>query len=90
MTGPTIATLTAPPASGWMAKAACRDCPPGDHDDAFGLTHEQARFAAAWCARCPVADPCLDYAETRNIREGVYGGLTDSQRHRRRTPGLRP
>lgn len=66
----------------WMRRAACRDCPDDDHDAAFGPTEaEQRWFIAAYCTRCPVAADCYDYAEQRNIRDGVYGGLPHRQRN---------
>ena len=62
----------------WARDGACTTVDPeiffGDsRDHPFGE-------AIAVCSTCPVIDQCLDYAITANIRYGVWGGLTPSQR----------
>lgn len=37
--------------------------------------------AKAVCARCEVRAACLDYAIRQGIADGVWGGLTPSERH---------
>jgi hypothetical protein len=32
------------------------------------------------CARCPVRQPCLDYALSHAITHGIWGGLTERDR----------
>jgi hypothetical protein len=32
------------------------------------------------CARCPVRQPCLEYALSNRIASGVWGGLTERER----------
>jgi hypothetical protein len=32
------------------------------------------------CAACPVRQPCLDYAITNRISDGIWGGLTERER----------
>ena len=32
------------------------------------------------CARCPVRQPCLDYAISHGITHGVWGGLAERDR----------
>ena len=32
------------------------------------------------CARCPVRQPCLDYAISHGIVDGIWGGLTERDR----------
>ena len=41
---------------------------------------ESAESARRVCARCPVREPCLDYAITNRIVYGVWGGLTGRER----------
>lgn len=48
----------------------------------------QAADAKAVCRTCPVAEHCLQYALQQRIDEGIYGGLTESERrriHKRKT-----
>ncbi len=69
----------------WQKDAACLD---KETDLWFALdgTAEQGE-ALAHCHVCPVLTDCLQYAVANNIREGVWGGQTESQRAaaRRRT-----
>jgi WhiB family transcriptional regulator, redox-sensing transcriptional regulator len=63
-------------------QAACRSADP----DLFfpmagpraGLTEIRAK---AVCARCPVREPCLDYAIETGQPHGVWGGTTVDERH---------
>ena len=32
------------------------------------------------CARCPVCQPCLEYALSNRITHGIWGGLTERER----------
>ena len=32
------------------------------------------------CARCPVRQPCLDYALSNRITHGIWGGMTERER----------
>jgi WhiB family transcriptional regulator, redox-sensing transcriptional regulator len=59
----------------WQTEAACRDI---DVTDFFGTVEQQAD-ATRICAGCPVQPDCLDYALTRNMRHGVWGGHTEQQ-----------
>ena len=68
----------------WQDSAACRE-----HSNLlfFGEEGEselekQAREARAKgvCARCPVTDPCLEFAMETNQKYGIWGGLTDKER----------
>lgn len=47
--------------------------------------------AKSFCARCPVAEACLQYALDRGEAHGVWGGMTEGERRaelaRRRAPG---
>jgi WhiB family transcriptional regulator, redox-sensing transcriptional regulator len=68
----------------WQDDALCRE-----HDNVvfFGEEGEselekQAREAHAKsiCQRCPVAEPCLEFAMETNQKYGIWGGLTDKER----------
>jgi WhiB family redox-sensing transcriptional regulator len=68
----------------WRDRAACLGADPelfhsSPSDRAGGGTRREAR-AKAVCARCPVRAECLDWATSRDIREGIWGGLTPEER----------
>ena len=63
--------------SSWRDRAACRGADP---DLFFPERGESAESARRVCARCPVREPCLDYAVTNRIVHGVWGGLTGWER----------
>jgi WhiB family redox-sensing transcriptional regulator len=63
----------------WFDDAACRDV---DTDIFFPVSESQADAAKAICAVCPVREECLEYAIETRPGDGVYGGLTASERHR--------
>lgn len=46
--------------------------------------------AIAVCSRCPVRERCLQYAIDEKLHDGVYGGLTPTQRKRDRQRTPRP
>ncbi|HEX2051410.1 MAG TPA: WhiB family transcriptional regulator [Actinomycetota bacterium] len=68
----------------WQDVAACREY---DNVLFFGEEGEselekQAREtrAKAVCQRCPVSEPCLEFAMETNQKYGIWGGLTDKER----------
>ena len=65
----------------WRAAAACRDL---DTAIFFPETDEEAEPAKAVCASCPVREACLDFAMKNRQEEGVWGGLTQTERRRLR------
>jgi WhiB family redox-sensing transcriptional regulator len=70
----------APPVSapaGWRYRAACRGA---DLEFFFPGRGESAKPARQICARCPVRQPCLDYALSHGIVHGIWGGLTERDR----------
>lgn len=80
-----------PDAAGhWTDQGACAD--PGVDPELFfplgaaGLaTFRQVEAAKAICARCPVVQPCRDWAVTVGEPDGIWGGTTpDERRHLRR------
>lgn len=42
--------------------------------------HAVARQAKKVCMGCPVIRECLAYALTNNLRHGIYGGMTQTER----------
>jgi WhiB family redox-sensing transcriptional regulator len=80
---------------GWMRKAKCREVdidPNVFHPErapgrtAVRLRAELEAQAVAVCGvgspdECPVWRQCRAYAFARNERFGVWGGLTEDQRH---------
>ena len=68
----------------WKADGACRWVDP---DLFFPVSDLDAAPAKQVCAHCAVRERCLDYAFDVREFEGVWGGLTGSERkalHRRR------
>ncbi len=76
-----------PPLGAWSHRAACLDADPAVFFPEAGDTGTNAKTI---CARCPVIEPCLDYALTNRQHHGVWGGLSEHQReqlHRRYAGG---
>jgi WhiB family redox-sensing transcriptional regulator len=73
-------------AARWRELAACRGV---DLDLFFPERGESAESARRVCARCPVRQPCLDYAITNRIVHGVWGGLTERERRALRSGWVR-
>jgi WhiB family transcriptional regulator, redox-sensing transcriptional regulator len=71
----------------WRSAAACRWADP----ELFfplsesGQALEQIAEAKAICSRCPVRRQCLEFA-LRTRPYGIWGGLTELERHRGRRP----
>ena len=67
----------------WRSRAACRFIDP----DLFfpisgsGKGLEQAAEAKAVCAGCEVRRECLAFAVWARERHGIWGGLTEQERH---------
>ena len=61
--------------AGWRNRSACRT---EDPELFFGAANEDA--AKAVCSRCPVVGACLDLALALDMRDGVFGGLTEDER----------
>ena len=73
-------------AARWRELAACRGA---DLDLFFPERGETAEPARRVCARCPVREPCLDYAVSNRIIHGVWGGLTERERRALRSGWVR-
>ena len=63
----------------WRDDAACRGI---DTDVFFPVTDEEAEEAKAICASCPVREECLEFALLTRQEDGVWGGLTETERRR--------
>ena len=61
----------------WRERAACRGADLGLFFPGRGESAEPARRI---CARCPVREPCLDYALRHGITHGIWGGLAERDR----------
>ena len=67
----------------WRARATCL----GEDPELFfpiGTTVPalvQIEEAKAICRRCEVVDTCLNWAIESGQKAGVYGGLSDAERH---------
>jgi WhiB family redox-sensing transcriptional regulator len=65
------------PAEEWQERALC---PQTDPEAFFPEKGGSTRDAKRICARCEVKDECLDYALARDIRYGIWGGLSERER----------
>ena len=66
--------------SEWFEQAACKG-KTGLFFPEKGGAHVAAA-AKAICAECPARGPCLEYALTARIAEGIWGGATEDERKR--------
>jgi WhiB family redox-sensing transcriptional regulator len=76
---PRYRNLAAPArfAARWRQQAACHGT---DLDLFYPERGESAGPARQVCARCPVRQPCLEYALSNRITSGIWGGLTERER----------
>lgn len=68
---------------GWRSAAACRFADPDLFFpvSASGKSVAQATLAKAICASCPVRRECLEFALRTGQVHGIWGGLTEEERH---------
>jgi WhiB family redox-sensing transcriptional regulator len=61
----------------WMARGSCRHLPSVTFfpNDGGGVA-----VAKHVCARCPVREECLEFALSRHIAHGVWGGTSERGR----------
>ena len=64
-------------AARWRQQAACHGTDLNMFYPERGETADPARQV---CARCPVRQPCLEYALSNRIMFGIWGGLTERER----------
>jgi WhiB family redox-sensing transcriptional regulator len=76
---PRYTDLAAPArfAARWRQQAACHGT---DLNLFYPERGESAGPARQVCARCPVRQPCLEYALSNRITSGIWGGLTERER----------
>ena len=79
----------------WRELAVCRGLPVEEQQLFFGEvtdsdlpSHTQHDLAKLYCYTCPAQIDCLVYASAHPV-DGVWGGLTESQRKRYLAPALR-
>lgn len=65
----------------WREDAACRTL---DTAIFFPDTEEESGPAVAVCASCPVREECLEFALLTRQDDGIWGGLTETERRRLR------
>lgn len=63
----------------WRPLGACSGLDPGLF---FPLDDAQAAPAKAVCNECGVRQRCLDYALGYREHDGIWGGMTESERRR--------
>lgn len=83
------------PENDWRPDAACRGLDPELFFSSEDVENRQERRdteadAKAVCARCPVAQACLDYALEAGERYGIWGGLNSQERRDLRRAAARP
>lgn len=72
---------------GWRPRAACRGMEPDlffPHGETAREAAEQTTRAKKVCNGCPVRLHCLLYALAAHPQDGIWGGLTVTQRARLR------
>lgn len=55
------------------------------HASAPATTGESGRAAKTICAACPVRPQCLQYALDHDERYGIWGGMSERERHKLKT-----
>jgi WhiB family redox-sensing transcriptional regulator len=63
----------------WRDRARCVNTDP---ESFFPESGETSPTAIKVCRGCPVSKQCLDFAMTKDIPFGIWGGLTQRQRLR--------
>lgn len=77
----------------WRDAGSCRDAdaglffgPDGERETARAAREKKA---AAICAGCPVQPECREFAISRPVKYGYWGGLNEDERARERRRRLR-
>ena len=85
MSTPATAARPAPDSRpDWRDQAACRDADPELFfpDDGLRSARAQVKTAKLICRGCLVSATCLSWALASGQQAGIWGGLTEDQRHR--------
>jgi len=74
----------------WRDAAACREADPELFfpDVALRSARSQVKTAKLICRGCPVSATCLNWALASGQEAGIWGGLTEDERHRLHRRGL--
>ncbi|MCX4884767.1 WhiB family transcriptional regulator [Streptomyces sp. NBC_00847] len=67
----------------WQERGLCHGLPVKEIDELFfHAARDRAAIdaAKAICGNCPVKKACFDYALDNEIRQGMWGGLTEDER----------
>ncbi|MEU6349214.1 WhiB family transcriptional regulator [Streptomyces sp. NPDC047072] len=67
----------------WQERGQCHGLPAKEIDELFfPAARDRAAIdaAKAICGSCPVKKACFDYALDNEIRQGMWGGLTEDER----------
>lgn len=74
-----------------LPEANCKDIATPDlfFPDSANDYGRYADWAQAYCVSCEERSRCLAFALKHDIREGIWGGLTPSERARRQPAGSR-
>lgn len=67
----------------WQERGLCRGLPAKEIDELFfhaARNRAAIDAAKAICGSCPVKKACFDYALDNEIRQGMWGGLTEDER----------
>lgn len=67
----------------WQARGRCHGMPPEKADELFfhaARDRAAVEEAKSICGSCPVKKACFDYALDNEIRQGIWGGLTEAER----------
>lgn len=68
----------------WRLQSACRGKDPRFFETERETLPEHRAEGKRICAGCPVKFECLRYAEENHERHGLWGGLTYSERRKRK------
>ncbi|MFB7270697.1 WhiB family transcriptional regulator [Streptomyces sp. NPDC056244] len=67
----------------WHKRGLCHGMPAKDADKLFfpgPRAHKAIAQAKQLCGRCPVRGDCFNHALDNTIKEGIWGGLTETER----------
>ena len=68
----------------WADRGSCQGRPEmfyNEEDDLKGIRRDKERCAKQICDQCPVIVQCRHYAMQARELYGVWGGLTEMERH---------
>lgn len=69
----------------WADHGMCRDVPDlfyNSEDEPKGVRRRKEAAAKELCAQCPVLAECAAHAEANRELYGVWGGMSEAERHR--------